>query len=153
MHPELKTLLYKAENEYLQASEIKAFNNHIGSLAQRLETYETIRDREIDIFQPLADKLSAAFSKTDEAILEQVLKNWLSILRYCAMAMLMNNSEFLQQRLLEWMSEVVKSSQVRDIETSACNLLNKQLKAELSDSKFALLAPYLEQASAAISNK
>lgn len=152
MHSELKTLLYQAENEYLQSSEIKAFNNHIGSLAQRLETYETIRDREIEIFQPVADKLCSAFPKTDEAILEQVLKNWLSLLRYCAMAMLLNNSEFLQQRLLEWLGEVVKSSQVRDIETTICQLLNKQLKTELSDHKLALLTPYLEQASAVMNS-
>lgn len=111
MHPEIKTLLYEAEDHYLKPEEIDSFKYHASSLAQRLETYELLRDAELAIFQPVADQLLETFPQQQEN-LKLALKHWLSVLRYSAMAMLMDNPEFLQLRLLESLTEGVQVHQM-----------------------------------------
>ncbi|MGK7872230.1 MAG: phycobilisome protein [Xenococcaceae cyanobacterium] len=146
MHPDIEELLYKAEEEYLQTPEIELFKHHVASLAQRLETYECLRDQEIAIFQTVADRLLEAFPQENPQLLERALKHWLSVLRYCAMAMLLNNPEFLERRLLEWLGDLVQAHQMESLETKLCQLLLSRLKEVLSEQQLALVQPFLEQA-------
>ncbi|MUL36851.1 phycobilisome protein [Gloeocapsopsis dulcis] len=145
MHPEIKTLLYEAEDCYLKPEEIKTFKYHVSSLQARLETYELLCEQEVVIFQPIADQLLKTFPQQQET-LERTLKRWLSVLRYCAMAMLLNNQEFLQRRLLEWLTELVQAHQTQEIEMRLYQLLQTQLKELLTEQQLALLQPFLEQA-------
>jgi len=150
MHSELRTLLYDAEVNYLQTSEVEFFRAHVASLQERLETYECLREQEILIFQPIADQLVAAFPKENPKLLEQALKHWLSVLRYCAMAMLLNNPEFLQHRLLEWLTPLVQTHQMELLENSLGKLLLSRLQEVLSEQQLALVHPFVEQAQTAV---
>lgn len=147
MHPNIHTLLYKAEARYLNRGEIDAYKSYTSSLAQRLETYELLRDGEINIFQPIADKLERTYPEQQQ-MLEKSLKNWLAALRYCAMAMLLDNREFLQRRVLEWLTDTVQAHQTRAIDTSLYQLLQAQMPQILSKEQLALLQPFLDQAAA-----
>jgi hypothetical protein len=146
MHPEIKTLLYEAEDHYLTSEEIETFKHCASSLAQRLETYELLRDQEVAIFQPVADQLLEAFPEDKQETLERALKHWLSVLRYCTMAMLLNNQEFLQRRLLEWLTDLVRVHQTQAIEMTVYQLLQNRLKEILSEQQLALVQPFLAQA-------
>jgi hypothetical protein len=146
MHPDIEALLYKAEEQYLQPPEIKVFKHHVASLAERLETYEYLRDQEIAIFQPVADQLLAAYPQEDPKVLEQALKHWLSVMRYSSMAMLLSNPEFLQRRLLEWLTDLVQAHQMESLETKLCQLLQARLNEVLSEQQLALVEPFLAQA-------
>lgn len=146
MHPDLESLFYKAEENYLQAVEMKLFKHHINSLAQRLQTYEVLRDQEIDIFQPVADRLVEAFAQESTPLLEQALKQWIAILRYAAMAMLLNNPEFLQRRLLEWLTDLVEVQQRQSIEAKLAQLLQDRLREVLTEEQRNLIAPFIDQA-------
>lgn len=145
MHPEIKNLLYEAEEHYLQSEEIEALKQSTSSLAQRLEIYELLRDQELDIFQPIANQLLEAFPHEQQETLERALKHWLSILRYCAMAMLLNNQEFLQLRLLNWLSDLVQVQEMQKIENTLYQLLQSHLKEILSYKQLALIKPFLSQ--------
>ena len=153
MHPEIKTLLYEAEDHYLKPEEIDSFKYHASSLAQRLETYELLRDAELAIFQPVADQLLEAFPQQQQESLKLALKHWLSVLRYSAMAMLMDNPEFLQLRLLESLTERVQVHQMQAIETTLYKLLQAQMKEQLSDQNLALVQPFLTQAENALTRQ
>ena len=146
MHSDIEVLLYEAEEHYLQPPEIKLFKHHVASLAQRLETYECLRDREIEIFQTVADQLLEAFPQENPQLLERALKHWLSVMRYSAMAMLLSNPEFLQRRLLEWLTDLVQAHQMESIETKLYEFLLSRLVEVLSQEQLALVQPYLEQA-------
>lgn len=150
MHAEIKTLLYNAEDHYLKSLDIQLFQHHAQSLSLRLETYELLREQELAIFQAVADQLLETFPQEKQATLEQVLKHWLSVLRYCAMAMLLNDQEFLQQRLLEWLADMVQARQMQAIETSLYQSLQSRLQELLSDQQLALLQPFLAQAEASL---
>lgn len=146
MHPDLRNFLYDAEIAYLQTSDLKGFRAVVSSLKERLEVYEYLRDREIEIFQPIADELLAAFPEENPKMLERALKHWLSIMRYCAMAMLINNPEYLQHRLLEWLTDVVQAYQMEAIEVYLYKSLNASLQKGLSKEQFVLVQPFIEQA-------
>lgn len=146
MHPELRTLLYDAEVSYLQTPELDNFKAIVASLEERLDTYECLRDQEIAIFQPVADQLLLDFSSENPKVVEQALKHWLSVMRYCAMAMLLNNPEFLQYRLLEWLTDIVQAHQMESLENHLYELLQANLHKLLTVQQLALVQPFLEQA-------
>ena len=146
MHCDLKTILYKAEENYLKKPEIIVFQYHVASLAKRLETYECLRDQEITIFQPIAEELVRAYPQENPKLIEKAIKHWLAVMRYCAMAMLLNNPEYLQRRILEWLTEMVQAHQMQSVENTIYNLLLSRLGKVLSQQQLALLQPFLEQA-------
>jgi hypothetical protein len=150
MHPEIRNLLYDAEIAYLQTSDLKRFKAVVASLQKRMETYQCLRDREIEIFQPIADQLIEAFPKENPRLIERALKHWLSVMRYCAMAMLLNNPEFLQHRLLEWLTDIVQVNQMSAIENYLCESLQFSLKHTLSAEQLLSIEPFLEQAKATL---
>jgi len=146
MQPELEAFLYEAEERYLSKEEIKNFQENIQLFKQRLATYENLREQEIEIFQPVADKLLAKFPEDNPKILEKAIKHWLSVMRYGAMAMLLNNPEYFQRRLLEWLTPTIKANQLETVEKTLYDLLQKQLKEALPEEQLTLIQPFLEQA-------
>ncbi|MBW4551524.1 MAG: phycobilisome protein [Aphanocapsa sp. GSE-SYN-MK-11-07L] len=146
MHPDLESLFYKSEENFLEATEIKLFKHHIASLADRLALYECLRDQEVAIFQPVADQLLQAFPQQDPKLLEKSLKQWITVMRYATMAMLLNNPEFLQRRLLEWLTDVIQAHQTQAIEAKLCQLLQARLKEVVPGAQLGLIQPLLDQA-------
>ena len=146
MHPEIEALLEQAENRFLKTEELIAFKRHAASLAQRLKIYEFLREKETSIFQPIANKLQETFPNEQQENLERSLKHWLLVLRYCGMAMLLNDRNFLEQRLQDWLSGIVSAHQTETIEAAVCNLLQSRIKEMLSEQARAILQPFLDQA-------
>lgn len=146
MYLELEGIIHQAEEKYLQDDDLEVFSSHIYSLRERLETYELIRERELDIFQAVAVKLSEKFSEEKPVKIEQSLKHWLLITRYCAMAMLLNNREFLQRRLLEWLTDIVKAHDLQAIQNTLVSFLLQEYGQRLSLKQIEYFKPFLEQA-------
>lgn len=146
MYPELQTLLYEAEERYLESEDLELLKVQVVSLKDRIVIYESLRENEIQIFQPIANRLLEKFSDENPKLIEKALQHWLSIMRYCAMAMLLNNPEFLQGRLLEWLEDIVKVYQIQSIEKALYQLLQNRLQKILSQEQMALLNPYLQLA-------
>ncbi|MCU0546253.1 MAG: phycobilisome protein [Oscillatoriaceae cyanobacterium Prado104] len=146
MHPEIEELLDRAENRFLKTEELTAFKRHAANLAQRLKIYEFLREKETNIFQPVANKLQETFPNEQQENLERSLKHWLLILRYCGMAMLLNDRNFLEQRLQEWLSGIVNAHETQKIEAAVCHLLQTRIKEILSDQARAILQPFLDDA-------
>jgi Phycobilisome protein len=146
MENSLQSLIYAADDHYLSDADLDRFDKDVQSLAERIEAYEILRDRELSILQPTADYLSEEFPNADPKLLERAVIHWLNILRYSAMAMLLSDSEFLNQRILEWMPGIVQAYQLQDIEKALYRLLQLQLKNSLSPEQRSLINPYLEEA-------
>ena len=145
MQAELNELLVQAENRYLRTEELLGFKSYAETLAQRLKIYEFLRDREIVIFQPIADQISIIFPQEKQERLEQVLQQWILILRHSAMAMLLNDSEYLQRRVLDWLSGLVQAHDTQSIDTQVYQLLNTRLNELLSTKALVFIQPFLEQ--------
>ncbi len=155
MYPELDELADRAEERYLTQQEIETFKQHAASLAQRLELYETLRDRELDIFQPIANRLETTFPEENQMALEQALIHWLSVLRYCAMAMLTNNPAFLRSQLSTWFQGLSQTRSHLAIERELYQCLQNRLQELLSESETAhsLIQPFLALAEDTLLNE
>lgn len=145
MHPDLNELLVQAENRYLQTEELVGFKTYAETLAQRLKIYEFLRDREVAIFQPIADQLLNVLPNEKQERLEQCLQQWILVLRHTAMAMLLEDSSYLQYRLLDWLSGLIKARDTLPIDTKIYQLLNTRLSELLSPKALGFLKPFLEQ--------
>ncbi|NET32551.1 MAG: phycobilisome protein [Cyanothece sp. SIO1E1] len=150
MYPELEAILEQAEDQYLSRPQLESFGRNIASLAQRLKTYEFLRDQEIVIFQSIADQLQMTYAKEEQQILERVLKHGVLVLRHCAMAMLLNNPELLQLRLLGWLKGLAQTYQTQTFDVTLFQLLQTHLKELLPANQFALLEPLLSQVQAVL---
>lgn len=146
MHSDIQAVLYEAEDHYLNNAELQLFKHHTNSLAQRLEIYERLREQEVEIFQPIADQLAEVFHEEDQHLLQEALKHWLAVLRCCAMAMLLKNPEFLEQRLLGWLTDVIQAHQMQSLENTVYQLLKTRLKEVLSAPQMDVFQPFLYQA-------
>ncbi len=145
MHSDFQQFLQDAEDHYLQNAEIAEFKQHVSTLEQRLQTYELLRENELEIWQPVADQLSETCPNESNQRQEKVLQHWISALRYGAMAMLMNRPEFLKYRLLEWLTDVVQAHQLVDLEYQLSQLLEARLKEILTAQQWNLIQPYFVQ--------
>jgi hypothetical protein len=146
MQADFEDFFHRSEHQYLQKSEMLLFRRHIEILRQRLATYEALRNKEIEIFQAVADRLEVACPSVPSQQLGQILKRWIGVMRYCGMAMLLNNPEFLQHRLLEWLTDIVKAHQTISIEQTLYEILKDQLSQKLPPRQNELIDPFLEQA-------
>lgn len=150
MHTDLTAFFHLTQHHYLSNAEMTEFKKHIDSLRERLEVYECLREQELTIFQLIADQIEEIFIDTEPRVLTRCLKHWISILRYCAMAMLLNNPEYLQHRLLEWLTDIVQAHDTNKIDQEICQLLQVQLAEMFSDAKLALINAFIEQTKATI---
>ncbi|MGF1602019.1 MAG: phycobilisome protein [Thermosynechococcaceae cyanobacterium] len=145
MQSDFERFLQDAEDHYLQRSEIVEFQQQVSGLKQRLQTYEYLRDRELEIWQPIAEQLQATCPEESPQQLEKALEHWIAILRCSAMAMLLNDPKFLQNRLLEWLTDIVQAHQINALVDQLSQRLELRLKQVLSEPQWNLIQPYLAQ--------
>lgn len=146
MQSDFEDFFHRSEHHYLQKAEILLFRQHIEILRQRLATYEALRNKETEIFQAVADQLEVDYPTESSQQLGKALNHWICVMRYCAMAMLLNNPEFLQHRLLEWLTDIVKVHQMHTIEQTLYKILHAQLTCVLPPRQNELIKPFLQQA-------
>lgn len=150
MHPNIESLFDEAENRYLKPDELNLINQYVGSLPARMDAYRALRDRELEVMQAVADQLQAELPQEKVENLERSIKNALLVLRYCAMGMLLDDEEFVQKRLLSWLSETLKAYDTQAIDTILYRLLDQKLAQALSPQQVQLLNPQLKKAEAVL---
>ncbi|MDJ0843946.1 phycobilisome protein [Crocosphaera sp.] len=146
MQKDFEILFYQAEDHYLSSSDLNTLKNSANSLKERLKIYKLLRDQEVPIFQFIADNLVESFPSENSQHLEKGLKHWISVMRYAAMAMLLNNPDYFRHRLLEWLTDIVQAQDMVTIETHIFENLKQGLEEMLSSEQMLLLNPFLEQA-------
>ena len=146
MQKDFETLFYEAEDHYLQLSDLQSLKKGAETLKKRLEVYQKLRDQEVPIFQLIADSLVEAYPNENTQRLEQALKHWMSVMRYGAMAMLLNNPDYFRHRILEWLTGIIHAQEMVAIETHIFKSLIQELEEILTAEQMALLTPFLEQA-------
>ena len=150
MITDLESILYKAEDHYLSNRDLATFKSQTFSLSQRLQTYEILRDSETEVFQYVANQLVRKFTDIKEAKIRQALQHWLTVTRYCSMAMLADNPESLHYRILEWLPEQIEVYNLTILEENLFVFLVKRLKKLLNAEQYSLLEPFLKQAKNAL---
>ncbi|BAQ64327.1 phycobilisome protein [Geminocystis sp. NIES-3709] len=152
MYPELQALIHEAESQYLQAEDLDKLTKEISTLKDRLTAYRILRDQEISIFQDVADQVVKLLPEEKTKKIETTIRHWLLITRYCGMAMLLNNPEFLEHRLLEWLTDIVQAHESQSISDCIYALLVEKLTQVLPDEGLEQIQPFLAQANNYLTN-
>lgn len=139
----LECVFHDAENRYLKPEELKSLNQYVISLPERLQLYRTLRDREIDIMQWVADQLEVALPQEKPELLERSVKSAILMLRYCAMAMLMNDERIVRDRYVAWFGEMSQIYGIKAIDATLHQYLNQRLSQVLGSKAMTLLNPML----------
>ena len=151
MYPALQELIHQAEAKYLKQDDLNNLQIEIARLKQRTAIYKTLRDQEVAIFQDVADKLIDQFPDEKNTTIETCLHHWLLATRYCAMAMILNDPDFLERRLLEWLTDIVSIYEYQAVSSKLFDLLVSKLAKVLSDKELEYLTPFLNQANSYLS--
>ena len=143
MHPQLEEIFDDAESRYLKQDELQVLGQYVDSLPIRLNAYRTLRDRELEVMQPVADQLQAQLPNEKIENLERAIKTAMLTLRYCAMGLLLNDQSFVQDRLASWLGGTMRLYNIQSINTVLYRLVHQYLSQVLSPQELNLLTPYL----------
>jgi hypothetical protein len=146
MSNQIQDLIAQATERYLSTEEIGLLQAYVTSLPERLALYKCLRDRELDILQAVADRTLEEMPKADSAEVELGIKNLVLVMRYCAMSMLLNDENFLKQRLLGWLEQIMSAYDLRRLNEILYKSLNQVLRKELADNQLALVQPLITAA-------
>jgi hypothetical protein len=146
MMPKIQELINQAQDRYLVTDELGLMESYISSLPDRLKLYKLIRDREIDILQAVANQVPTELPNVTDEELESGIKNLILVLRYSSMAMLLNDENFLKQRLLNWLEGIMSMRDMRRLNETLYKLLNQELKKQFSSTQLLLIQPLITAA-------
>ncbi len=141
----LDTLFDAPDKQYLDTHDLGILSQYVSSIPERMAVYRTLRDQEIAIMQPIADALQQQGGHP-EALVERSIRNGLMVMRYAAMAMLLDDAGFVEDRLQGWLPEMVKAYETQAIDQQLFQLLNQQLTKMFSPAQLNLIKPGLEKA-------
>lgn len=147
----LDTLFNSPDKQYLDASDLSTLSQYVSSIPERMAVYRTLRDQEVAIMQPIADALQQQAGHS-EPLVERSVRNGLMVLRYAAMAMLLDDDGFVDDRLQGWLPEMVKAYETQAIDQQLFQLLHQQLGKVFSPAQLNLLKPSLEKAKSLMLN-
>lgn len=142
MQSPLDGIFDQAENCYLKPDELQHIGQYVASIAERMSAYRTLRDRELDLIQQAVDDLLLEMPGLESAAIERTVKNGMLTLRHCAMAMLLNDPNYLEHRLLSWLENSIELYRAQGTDAAFFRLLKQQLSFSLSVQQMALLNPF-----------
>ncbi len=146
MNSKIATLFDNVETRYLQPEELTMVGQYVESIPVRLDAYRTLRDRELELMQQVADQIQKEMPDARVEDLERSIKNGLLLLRCCAMGMLLNDDTFVQERLLSWLNETLAIYNTKQIDLALHRLLNQRLSQTLTPKQINLLGPHIKKA-------
>lgn len=146
----ISSVFDQAENRYLKPKELKLITQYVASMPERLDTYRTLRDRELEIMQAVVDQLQAELPQEAAENLERCIKNALLMLRNCALSLLLDDETIVQRRFLDWVEPLSRIYGTTTIDAKLYRLLNQQLSNVLSANHMRYLSPSLLMAQAAL---
>ena len=145
MNPNLEQYLYRAEEQYLQSNELDDYRGYLAQFAEKVKVYEIIREQEIFLFKILADELQEQYPEERSQVLCEAISQWSLVLKYCCMAMILDNPEYLESRIDHWLRELILLREEPQMDNMLYTVLVEILPEVLLDEQVALIQPFLEQ--------
>jgi hypothetical protein len=143
----LDALFESPDKQYLDSNELTVLSQYVSSIPERMTVYRTLRDQEVTLMQAVADALQQQ-SNQPEALVERSIRNGLMVMRYVAMAMLLDDQAFVEERLRGWLPEIIKAYETQALDQQLFQLLAQQLAKLFTPAQLHLLKPSLERAQA-----
>jgi hypothetical protein len=146
MNQILDNIFVHPETGYLSTQELRLLSRYVSSLPDRIKLYRQLREQETQLMQTIVNQLPGHLTETGTPALEQSIKQAVLMLRYVAMGMLIDDSQFAMRRLASWLPTMVKAFQTQPIDQPLQQQLRSYLSRILTDKQLEMLKPGLEAA-------
>ncbi len=148
MLSQLQTLACKTDGRYATDEEL-AFVAVVGqSFYLRAQAYQQIQASEVAIIQQVQAKMQAMdpnlFRSGNVDITAKWKRDTVRVLRYSAIAMLLNDPDTLRERLLFWFRSIMKAFAAERSCDVTYAVMQEVIKQHLPPNQASLLCPILE---------
>lgn len=142
----LDILFGEPQKAYLRPEDLNLLSQFVSSLPERINFYRRLRNEEATLLQAVADSLQQQFPEEPEGRLKRSLQNGVLILRHAAMAMLMDDPDFVARRLASWLPEVAQGYGTESIDRALGQLIKQHFAGRFSPQQLSLLFPGIDAA-------
>lgn len=144
----LQKIGYETDGRYATDLELQAMDEFIQTFPLRVQTYQQLQQIEIRVVQQVYEKLlrvdPSLLRRGNEDLTVKWRRDTLRVLRYSAIAMLLNDPLTLRERLLFWFQTIMKAFGAQ----RSCNLtyaiMQDVIKQHLTPVQASLFCPILE---------
>ena len=148
MLSQLQILSYKTDGRYATDEELKVIIDFVRSFQLRAQTYQQLQASEVQIVQQVYAKIKASepglFMSGNVDVSAKWKRDTIRVLRYSAIAMLLDDPDSLREKLLFWMRTIMKAFGAE----RSCNVtyavMQQVIQQHLSPTQASLFCPILE---------
>lgn len=148
MLSQLQALSYKTDGRYATDEELKMMIDFVRSFQLRVQTYQQLQAAEPQIVQQVYARMKSQEPKLFLNGSADVSAKWkrdtIRVLRYSAIAMLLDDPNSLRERLLFWMRTVMKAFGAEQSCNVTYAVMQEVVKQHLSPAQASLFCPILE---------
>lgn len=150
----LENVLKRADGAYVNAQDIRLLDHALSSWQTRKETYNAIEQKELDIINHALTGMERGdrfeSKPLDTLGVNRCQRDMTLGLRCCALAMLLQDKELLQDRVLYWQQNIFLAMQLN---YQGYKFLWQSIKELLPTDQAELMSPYMKMAHEMMSGK
>ncbi|MBD1854427.1 MULTISPECIES: phycobilisome protein [Leptolyngbya] len=148
MLSQIQRLSQTTEGRYATDEELRFLAEYARSFELRVQTYQKLQASEAAIVQQVLAKMRAIDPTLLRNGSEDVTAKWkrdtLRVLRYSAVAMLLDDSETLRERFLFWFQTIMRAFNAQKSCGVTYTVMQEVVKQVLTPSEANLILPILE---------
>ena len=154
MFKAFEDLANQTEGRYATDAELQFIADYVNSYQLRLETYQKVQTLEKsfvkDVYAQLTEKEPELLKPNKTDLTAKWKQDTLRVLRYSAIALLLDDAELHQERFLYWFQTIMRAFVAQQSCDKTYALMKDIAKRHLSNEEAALLCPLLELNRAAL---
>ncbi|NJN85821.1 MAG: phycobilisome protein [Leptolyngbyaceae cyanobacterium SL_7_1] len=148
MLSQLERLSFQVDGRYASDAELQFLVDYVQSFRLRVETYQRLRDLELTLVKETHTKMQAIdptlFQIGNQDLVTKWKRDTISTLRYSAVAVLINDSETLQERFLDWFQTMIRAFGAQRSCDVTYQVMQTVVKQHFSSAQADLICPILE---------
>ncbi|KAM3090051.1 phycobilisome protein [Phormidesmis sp. 146-35] len=148
MLSQMQRLSLEAEGRYATDEELSFLTDYVRSFELRVQTYQKLQGCEALIMQQVQAKMQAIdpalFRSGNDDITIKWKRDTLRVLRYSAVAMLVDDPETLRERFLFWFQTIMRAFGAQRSCNVTYTVMQEVVKQHLSPAQANVFLPILE---------
>lgn len=148
MLTELQRLSVEADGRYATPEELEFLKSYLETFQYRISAYQKLQKYEPIILQKIQNKLIKTnpqiFMKGSIDFTSKWRLDTIRVLRYSAMILLINDPDYLQERLLTWFATILQAFKVQDITEFTYKAMSDVLEDYLTPEEKNVFFPLIE---------
>lgn len=148
MLSQLEKLSMDTDGRFASDEELAFVDAYVQSFSLRLQTYQTLQLVESAIVQQVEAKMRSIdpmlFHHGKEDVSTKWKRDTVRVLRYSAIAMLMDDPETLRERFLLWFQSIMKAFGAEKSCNATYEVMQQVVKQHLTPQQASMFCPILE---------